>query len=128
MAAWTNPVPAVSPLDANILRLIFTSIEDWTGTVGGIATPTTLLYGNANPATGTGNNGDFYLNTATTTLFGPKAGGVWPAGTNLVGPVGAQGASGPQGAQGAQGGTYNVDGGDPSSVYGGILPLDAGGI
>lgn len=128
MAAWQNPVPAVAPLDSNVLRLIFTSIQDWTGTVGGYGSPTTILYGNANPTNATGNNGDFYLNTATTTLFGPKATGVWPAGAALVGATGTQGAVGATGAQGPQGGTLNVDGGDPSSVYGGILPLDAGGI
>lgn len=125
MAAWTNPVPSVAPLDSNVLRLIFTSIEDWTGDVGGYGSPTTILYGAANPTNATGNNGDFYLNTVSNTLFGPKAAGVWPAGTSLVGPAGPQGATG---AVGAQGGTLNVDGGDPSSVYGGILPLDAGGV
>lgn len=128
MAAWNNPVPAVTPLDSNVLRIIFTSIEDWTGTVGGYGTPTTILYGNANPVAGTGNNGDFYLNTTSMTLFGPKAAGAWPAGTTLIGPTGSQGTTGAQGSQGPMGGTYNVDGGDPLSVYGGILPLDAGGV
>lgn len=119
MVAWKNPVPAVAPLDSNVLRVIFTSIQDWTGTVGGYGSPTTILYGNANPISATGNNGDFYINTSTYVLFGPKSGGVWPAGVGLVGA---------NGAQGPMGGTYNVDGGDPNSVYGGILPLDAGGI
>ena len=45
--------------------------------------------------------------------------------TGLAGPQGPAGANGPQGPMG---GTYNIDGGDPSSIYGGILPLDAGGI
>jgi hypothetical protein len=47
------------------------------------------------------------------------------------GPIGLSGPQGPAGANGPQGpmgGTYNIDGGDPSSVYGGILPLDAGGV
>lgn len=76
MAKWSNPIPAVQPADPPILRRIFTSIEDWSSTVG-------------------------------------------------VGPAGPIGPSGPTGPMG---GTYNVDGGDPSSIYGGILPLDAGGI
>jgi hypothetical protein len=47
----------------------------------------TILSGAANPASGTGVNGDFYLNTTTSVLFGPKAGGAWPGtGTSLVGP------------------------------------------
>ena len=33
-----------------------------------------------------GNNGDFYLDTTTDTLYGPKASGTWPAtGTSLAG-------------------------------------------
>ena len=38
-----------------------------------------------------GVDGDFYLDTVTSTMYGPKAGGVWPAGVVLVGPVGPAG-------------------------------------
>jgi hypothetical protein len=71
----------------------------------------TILNGTSNP-TNQGVNGDFYINTSTNTLFGPKANGSWPAGVSLVGPqgpTGAQGATGltgqtgPAGAQGATG-------------------------
>lgn len=56
-------------------------------------------------------------------------GAAGPAGpTGATGPQGIQGVIGATGPQGPMGGTYNVDGGDPSSIYGGILPLDAGGI
>jgi hypothetical protein len=48
-------------------------------------------------------NGDFYINTATNTLFGPKANGTWPAGVSLVGPQGIQGVAGATGPQGASG-------------------------
>ena len=44
-----------------------------------------ILNGNVNPTTIVGLNGEFYINTTTSTLFGPKAGGVWPAGVSLVG-------------------------------------------
>jgi hypothetical protein len=59
-------------------------------------------------------DGDFYINTITHTLFGPKASGSWPTGVSLVGPTGAQGpqgltgatgAAGPQGIQGLTGAT-----------------------
>lgn len=43
----------------------------------------TLLYGNGNPSNGLGVNGNFYLNTATYVLFGPKASGVWGSGAQL---------------------------------------------
>jgi hypothetical protein len=48
-------------------------------------------------------NGDFYINTTTHTLFGPKAGDAWPTGVSLVGPTGAAGPTGSQGVAGAQG-------------------------
>jgi outer membrane protein OmpA-like peptidoglycan-associated protein len=51
--------------------------------------------------------GDYWLNTSTNVLFGPKASSTWPAtGTLLVGPQGPQGSkgdTGPQGPQGPQG-------------------------
>jgi hypothetical protein len=60
----------------------------------------TILYGTTNPVAGTGNNGDFYINTSTSFIYGPKAAGAWPAGTSLVGPQGAIGPQGPQGIPG----------------------------
>lgn len=62
----------------------------------------TILYGTAVPTT-EGNDGDFYLKTDTSDLYGPKAGGTWPAGTSLIGPAGATGATGAQGPQGELG-------------------------
>ena len=52
----------------------------------------------------------------------------------LVGPTGATGATGPSvtgntGVTGPTGSAYvNIDGGLPSSSYGGITPLDGGGV
>jgi hypothetical protein len=65
-----------------------------------------ILSGNTDPDVSTGSNGEFYINTTTHTLFGPKAGGAWPTGVFLVGPAGPagnDGAQGPQGIQGQQG-------------------------
>jgi hypothetical protein len=61
---------------------------------------TAVLNGTTAPTTSTGNNGDFFINTATNTLYGPKANGTWPVGTSLVGPQGPQGLQGPTGPQG----------------------------
>ncbi|MEY3048646.1 MAG: hypothetical protein RL365_684 [Bacteroidota bacterium] len=66
---------------------------------------TAVLNGNTNPAPGTGVNGDFYINTATNTIYGPKANGAWPAGVSLVGPAGVAGPQGPAGATGPAGPT-----------------------
>jgi hypothetical protein len=67
----------------------------------------TILYGTTNPANNTtGVDGNFYINTASYTIFGPRAAGVWPAGVSLIGSdgaAGAAGATGPQGPAGAAG-------------------------
>lgn len=59
----------------------------------------TILYGAAAPGGGDGADGDFYIRTTTSFLYGPKAAGVWPAGTSLVGPQGIQGIQGDPGVQ-----------------------------
>ena len=63
----------------------------------------TFMAGGTDPSTVIGDNGDFYLNTNTYSLFGPKTNGNWGAGKSLVGPQGATGAQGVQGVQGLTG-------------------------
>jgi hypothetical protein len=65
-----------------------------------------VLNGATAPNNNQGVNGDFFINTATNTIYGPKANGAWPAGVSLVGsqgPTGATGLQGPAGAAGATG-------------------------
>ncbi|MCF6265221.1 MAG: collagen-like protein [Desulfuromusa sp.] len=62
----------------------------------------TIISGTVDPTT-EGVDGDYYLNTTSTTLFGPKEAGSWPAGVSLIGPQGLQGNTGATGADGAQG-------------------------
>ena len=54
----------------------------------------TILNGNQDPTNSSGDNGDFYINTTTNTLFGPKTSGAWGSGVALVGPQGAAGSNG----------------------------------
>lgn len=54
----------------------------------------TILYGAVDPTT-EGEDDDFYINTAESTIFGPKA-TTWPAGTSLIG---AEGPTGPAGGR-----------------------------
>lgn len=75
-----------------------TGITGLTGPVGpagvqGIrgADGKTILNGTINPVAADGVDGDFYLNTLTGQLFGPKAAGAWGAGVSLKGPAGTQG-------------------------------------
>ena len=63
----------------------------------------TVLNGAADPISSTGNNGDFYINTTSNKLFGPKASGAWNSGLSLIGPQGIQGVAGAQGPIGVTG-------------------------
>jgi hypothetical protein len=54
----------------------------------------TILSGAGFPDTGLGMDGDFYINTAAETIYGPKTSGDWGAPTNLVGSQGSAGADG----------------------------------
>lgn len=49
---------------------------------------TSVLSGEAEPSAGIGNLGDFYIDTTTYTIFGPKTGAGWGTGTCLIGPAG----------------------------------------
>lgn len=62
----------------------------------------TILSGSAAPTT-EGEDGDFYIRTTTNFIYGPKAGGAWPAGVSLVGPAGTNGTNGTDGADGTDG-------------------------
>lgn len=63
--------------------------------------------------------------TGATGIFGAD-GPTGPAGPTGGGATGPQGATGAQGPTGASYG--NLDGGIPSSTYGGISAIDAGGV
>lgn len=56
--------------------------EDWV--VEDIETGTTILNGVFDPTDDIGSDGNYYLNTDTNYLFGPKKDGVWPLGISLV--------------------------------------------
>lgn len=56
------------------------------GSSSGTRSFNTLLNGRENPPDSAGERNDFWLNTATTTLFGPKRGDTWPKeGVSLIG-------------------------------------------
>jgi hypothetical protein len=54
----------------------------------------TVLCGTTDPDEYDGEDGDFYINTTTHYIFGPRVAGVWGAGTSLIGPAGADGDTG----------------------------------
>ncbi len=59
-----------------------------------------LLNGSGAPSAGTGIDGDFYLDTSSNDIYGPKTAGAWGSGTSIIGPTGATGATGPTGPVG----------------------------
>ncbi|MFD0792761.1 hypothetical protein ACFQZX_03990 [Mucilaginibacter litoreus] len=64
----------------------------------------TILNGTVNPSNlSTGTNGDFYLNTSTQILFGPKTNGDWGDGISVIGIPGEQGPPGEPGPAGLDG-------------------------
>src|SRR3569833_1102649 len=80
----------------------------------------TILSGTIDPSNmHDGSNGDFYINTTTYTLFGPKASGAWPAGICLTGADGDEGPAGPKGDTGDTGPAGAAGAAGPGIVSGG---------
>ncbi|MDO9053854.1 MAG: hypothetical protein Q7U37_08005, partial [Gallionella sp.] len=97
MPAYSGKPDGQLAIDAAIDML--TAANDLLAAAANVVDGNTVLYGPAIPTT-EGIDGNFYINTASNMLYGPKAAGAWPAGTSLIGPAGATGAAGAQGVQG----------------------------
>ncbi len=63
----------------------------------------TLLNGIGAPSASIGINGDFYIDTITMNIYGPKKKNAWPIPKSLIGPPGVAGIPGKQGANGKDG-------------------------
>lgn len=72
------------------------SAGDWflVGSVGAGGSFNTLLSGSGAPSGGTGVDGDFYVDTATLDIYGPKTSGSWGSAVSIVGPAGPTGNPG----------------------------------
>lgn len=75
------------------------------------------------PSNSLGYNNDFYVNTLTHVLYGPKASGVWPAGTALIGPNTVSTATTTSITGLLKGDGTNVAGASAGSDY--VAPADA---
>jgi hypothetical protein len=60
----------------------------------------TILNGKGAPLKTVGINGDFYIDTRSLLIYGPKKSNKWPLPQNLQGPIGAAGADGKNGSEG----------------------------
>jgi hypothetical protein len=117
---WTAPLlGSLKTADARTLQHIFTSLKEY---LKGVQTTISSNYYNLSVG-------------SVTAGTSPSANisGTFPNQTlNLVlaqGPQGIQGPVGPTGPAGSSGyATLDLDGGHPDSVYGGVNPIDAGGV
>jgi hypothetical protein len=81
--------------------------------------PNTILNGKGAPISTLGIDGDFYIDTRSLLIYGPKKSKKWPIPRSLQGPVGANGVDGKNGGDGKAVSTAsNVAG--PTGVQGAI--------
>lgn len=99
-----------------MILTLFTFSTNPAGAAGRTASsiPNTILNGKGAPTLKIGINGDFYIDTRSLLIYGPKKNGKWPTPQNLQGPVGAAGANGTDGKSGSDG----KNGSDGKSVAG----------
>ena len=62
--------------------------------------PNTILSGKGAPLSTLGIDGDFYIDTRSLLIYGPKKNKKWPLPQSLQGPIGASGADGKNGTEG----------------------------
>ena len=65
-----------------------------------------VLNGSVDPVAGTGVDGDFYINTTSNAIFGPKASGAWGAGKSIGGNSVLNGITDPTSSNGSNGDFY----------------------
>jgi hypothetical protein len=63
----------------------------------------TILNGKGAPKNSSGINGDFYIDTRSLLLYGPKSKGKWPSPQSIQGPIGPSGVAGASGSDGKNG-------------------------
>lgn len=68
---------------SNALRVYSVTLAAWQPAVN-----TVIRSGAGVPSGALGSDGDFYINTTTWALYGPKTSGAWPFATSLIGPNG----------------------------------------
>ena len=75
-------VDDVPPADTSVL---------WADTTEQGWAANSVLAGTAPPTSGDGNDGDFWINTTTWMIYGPRDDAVWPAGVSMTGGGGGGG-------------------------------------
>jgi hypothetical protein len=83
-------LPELNPDHANVAVTITGAVTlntvGPTGAAGADGTNgATILNGSSDPTGGVGADGDFFINTSTWSIFGPKASASWPTGVSMIG-------------------------------------------
>jgi hypothetical protein len=71
---------------ANSGKVIGTDGTTLQWVTGGGGGSNTVLSGSGVPSAGLGSDGDFYIDTATFNIYGPKTSGAWGSAVSLIGP------------------------------------------
>jgi hypothetical protein len=114
-------------LAVGLLALITFSPMQLTAEAAGRSTSAvvnTILNGKGAPKNSLGIDGDFYIDTRSLLIYGPKAKGKWPTPQNIQGPTGPSGSDGRNGSVGKTTSTSNastVVG--PQGIQGAIGPV-----
>jgi len=111
---WRFPSYSDSPDVPRDLGYLAADISAWVATNPDLKGETgttgprgySILNGSANPVAGTGVDGDFYINTTSNSIFGPKTSGAWGTGTSLGGNSVLNGTVDPTSANGSNGDFY----------------------
>jgi hypothetical protein len=95
-----QPVSATAPATGSVLTYsgsAWLASQGVTGSTGPAGVDGATIYnGSGAPSDGIGKSGDFYVDTGSSVLYGPKASGSWGAGASIAG-----GPTGPTGMTGA---------------------------
>jgi hypothetical protein len=85
-----------------LITLLFTSVTVEVNAAGRTtkSVANTILNGKGAPKKSIGIDGDFYIDTRSLLIYGPKRKGVWPTPANLQGPTGPSGSAGKNGSDG----------------------------
>ncbi len=86
-----------------------------------------VLNGTVDPQPADGSDGDFFINTTSNEIFGPKTAGAWGTGTSLIGPQGPKGDTGDTGPKGDTGATGATGATGPIGATGATGPIGATG-
>ncbi|WP_268125332.1 tail fiber domain-containing protein [Roseivirga pacifica] len=119
--AWGTPTSLVGPAGADGADGIdgtngTDGVDGINGTDG--VDGKSMLNGTGAPAPTLGNNGDFYIDTNSNNIYGPKTAGTWGAATSLIGPAGADGTDGTNGTDGIDGKSMLNGTGAPAATLG----------